>query len=122
MANWVSDRGDQVKALQLQPYSSEYLSRISIDALNQKQYTLAFNCAEKALFYYDGENPEWAMLHNFGQVALVNGAWSVAKSSFEQALLIYPTSKVVLKSLKDINGALRKLEVEERKAALTVNS
>jgi tetratricopeptide (TPR) repeat protein len=117
MANWVSDRGDQIRALQLQPHRSEYLSRVSIDALNHGQYTVAFNCAEKALFYYDGEEPEWVTLHNFGQIALVNGAFGVAEAAFEQALLIYPTSKVVLKSIRELRQKLRELGITEQKKA-----
>jgi hypothetical protein len=117
MANWVSDRGNQVKALQLQPYASEYLHRIAIDACNQKYNTLAFNCAEKALFHYDGEVTEYDMLHTFGQVASINGALQIAKASYEQAILINPRHKLSLKSLRELNLFMNKLGMKEQKEA-----
>jgi tetratricopeptide (TPR) repeat protein len=114
-ANWETEHGgDSLKALMLQPYASEYLTRIAKDALVQKQIGLAFNCAEKALYHYDGELPEWSVLHNFGQIAAVNGALAVAKMSLDQALLINPSAKEVLESLREVHRVIRQIRNENK--------
>jgi hypothetical protein len=111
LANWVADRGDPVRALMLQPYASEYLFRIAILSMRSKpmKATLAYNCAEKALFYYDGERPEWEILRLFGQIALMIGAVDVAAGLLDQALIINPSSKPCYDACKQVREVQRNL-------------
>jgi len=103
-ANRAAEKGDLLTALKLEPYRTEWLYRITKEAMKNKNYPLAFNCAEKALFFYDGERPEWAVYFVFGSIALDAGAVDIAASCFHQAAILQPNAKEVGEAIKVIRG------------------
>ena len=78
------------------------------------------------LFNYDGERPEWSVLHTFGTVCMANGAFDVGEKCIEQALLHNPSSRECFITLKEIRAIKKQqdemLKQEEAKRKHVSNS
>lgn len=90
------------EALTWQPFATEYLFLIAQLAVKVKDAALAFNCAEKALYHYDGDRPYWEILNIFGAAAAMAGAITTAEHAFRRCLTMHPNYKPARRALEQL--------------------
>jgi O-antigen ligase len=105
--------GEVWRAVNLEPTNGVYLNAATVKSVERDPAT-AQVFAQRAIDYYDGELLEWMLYATYAQVAMVNGAFGLARKSFEMALLMKPSYKEAREGLKQVNSILRSFE---RKAA-----
>jgi tetratricopeptide (TPR) repeat protein len=106
LANYHYTRARTKKALDYDPYHNAYLYRMAVEYMQGQDDIAAMACIEKALHYPDGEAQEWFLLSTYGKVALLNGAYRLAKRAFKSALRLNPNYRDAIEGLRQANNIL----------------
>lgn len=116
MGNYHYTRDNPDKALTYDPFHNAYLYRKAIKNLRKGKNVTAFISLEKAINNPDGEGLEYMMLNTYGNVAIINGAYHLAKRAFSTSIIMNPSNKESIQGLKQTESILAWIETNKSKA------